>query len=185
MALATDAALVLGFAGLTALLAQFSIVTSWSPVPITGQSLSVLLAGATLGTARGGLSMLAYWVIGMIVPFAWFANGNHGWGDAVGVTAGYLVGFVLAAMFVGYMAERRQDRNLLTSVSAMLFASAIIYVLGTVWLQYKLGVPWHTNEVDPGATAMQYGVYPFLIGDLVKLLIAGAVAPTAWKLFSE
>ena len=185
MVVARDAALVLGFAGLTALLAQFSVTTGFSPVPITGQSLSVLLAGATLGSARGALSMAAYWLIGMAVPFAWYADGNHGWEVATGATAGYLVGFIVAAAFVGLMAERRQDRDFATSVPAMLMASVIIYALGVVWLKYELNVPWHTGPVDnPGANAMNWGVYPFLIGDLVKLLIAGAATPLAWKLFS-
>jgi biotin transport system substrate-specific component len=180
-----DAVLVLGFAGLTALLAQFSIVTAWSPVPITGQTLGVLLAGATLGSFRGGLSMAVYWLIGMISPFAWYASGNHGWESATGGTMGYLVGFIIAAAFVGHMAERHQDREFATSIPAMLFASVIIYGFGVAWLKYNLDVPWHTNAAEPSKTAMNWGVYPFLIGDLVKLTIAGAATPAAWKLFSK
>ncbi|MFM8650010.1 MAG: biotin transporter BioY, partial [Actinomycetota bacterium] len=75
---------VVGFAVLTALLAQVRIHLGFTPVPITGQTLAVLLAGTTLGSRRGALSMALYWVIGMVVPFGWYSNATHGWEVASG-----------------------------------------------------------------------------------------------------
>lgn len=183
LVIARDAVLVIGFAVLTAVCAQFTFKLSFTPVPITGGTFAVLLAGATLGTGRGTLSMSLYWLVGMVMPFAWFQGGGHGWEAATGVTGGYLVGYIAAAALVGYLAERKQDRNFASSISAMLLGSVIIYVLGVAWLKYDLNVPWHTNAAVPGKTAMAFGVTPFLIGDLIKLTLAAAVTPAAWKLF--
>src|SRR5688572_29058787 len=105
-----DAALVVGFAVLTAVLAQVRIGLSFTPVPVTGQTLGVLLAGATLGAGRGAASMGLYWIAGIFMPVAWYASDDSGrsidagWNIATGVTAGYLFGFVLAAAAVGYLA---------------------------------------------------------------------------------
>ena len=109
--------LVLGFALLTAGLAQFEIHLAFTPVPITGQTLGVLLAGATLGPVLGSSSQLLYWLMGMIgLPF--YAGGKSGWTQATGATMGYFVGFILAAAAIGYLAQRRNDRNFASSFAA-------------------------------------------------------------------
>lgn len=183
-ALVRDAALVAGFAVFTALLAQIRINLSFTPVPITGQTLGVLLAGAALGWRRGGLSQLLYWAAGVFMPVAWYADDqtgssvSAGWKVATGTTAGYFVGFVVAAAVVGYLAEQRQDRNFATSIPAMLAGTAIIYILGALWLAHRLDIPVTSGD---GVSALDYGVTPFLVGDLFKLLIAGAITPIAWK----
>jgi biotin transporter BioY len=182
LSLIRDIALVLGFAGFTALLAQVKIHLGFTPVPITGQTLAVLLSGTVLGWKRGMLSQLAYVLIGLVVPFSWYA-GSHGWKVASGTSGGYLVGFIIAAAIVGYLAERKQDRHFATSVSAMLLGTAIIYTLGAAWLAHKLNVPV-ANGKD-GKNAIAYGVAPFLIGDAVKMLIAAGITPAAWKLFDR
>ena len=169
---------VVGFAVLTALLAQVRIHLGFTPVPITGQTLAVLLAGTTLGARRGAASMALYWLIGMVVPFGWYSNATHGWEVATGATGGYLFGFIVAAFAVGLLAERGQDRNLLTSVPAMLMGTFVIYVFGVAWLAHKIGVPVFDGE----KTAVSLGVVPFLAGDIVKLAIAGLVGPASWKL---
>ena len=168
-------ALVVGFALLTAALAQFELTLSFTPVPITGQTLGVLLAGGTLGWRLGATSQLLYWVFGLVgLPF--YAGGTGGWTNGTGATMGYLVGFVVAAGAIGYLAERKQDRNLASSWSAMALGSIIIYAFGAGWLAHKLNVPVATGETN----ALSLGVTPFLIGDLIKLLIAGSLLPATW-----
>ena len=176
-AIVRAAALALTFALLTALLAQFEWKLSFTPVPITGQTLGVLLAGGTLGWRTGAASQLLYWLLGMIgLPF--YAGGKGGWADATGATMGYFVGFVAAAGVIGYLAARRQDRNFASSLSAMALGSIIIYVFGAGWLAHKLHIPVATGETN----ALTLGVTPFLIGDLIKLVLAGALLPSVWAL---
>jgi biotin transport system substrate-specific component len=166
-------ALVVGFALLTALLAQITIPLWFTPVPITGQTFSVLLAGAVLGWRAGAASMSLYWVLGATgLPF--YAEARGGWQVATGATGGYLVGFVVAAALIGYLAERRQDRGIATAVPAFIAGTVVIYLFGVAWLARQLGV---------GATeAMELGLVPFVIGDLVKAALAGVALPTAWRL---
>jgi biotin transport system substrate-specific component len=169
-ALTRDALLVAGGAGLTGLAAQVSIVTPLSPVPFTLQTLTVLVTGAALGTARGALSMLLYLLVGMAgVP--WFAGHTHGVG---GPAFGYLLGFVLAAGLVGALARRGADRHVVSTVLLMVAGSAVIYVVGTVWL---------AHDLDLGlAKAFDLGVRPFLATDAIKLGIAALAFPAAWRL---
>jgi biotin transport system substrate-specific component len=183
--LARDGALVAGFAVLTALFAQIRIDPGFTPVPITGQTFAVLLAGTALGWQRGALSQAVYWIAGIFMPVAWFADDQSGasirggWQIATGTTAGYLAGFVVAAALVGYLAERGQDRDLATSVPAMLAGTATIYACGVLWLAYELDIPISpTGDGEPNAIAL--GLTPFLVGDVVKLLVAGALTPAAW-----
>ncbi len=178
--LVRTATLVTGFALLTAALAQFRIHLGFTPVPITGQTLGVLLAGAALGWRSGALSQALYWVLGLIgLPF--YAGGKSGWEDGTGTTFGYFVGFVLAAAAIGYMAERKQDRNLVSSIAAMAFGSVVIYACGVAWLAHKLNIPVATGDVN----AISLGVTPFLIGDAIKMLLAGAALPAAWALTDD
>jgi biotin transport system substrate-specific component len=169
-------ALVVGGALLTAAAAQISIRLPFTPVPITGQTFAVLLVGGALGWRRGGLSQLLYVALGAAgLPFyAPNADGvRGGWEVATGATAGYLAGFVVAAALVGWLSERGQDRRLDTSIPAMLAGTAVIYVLGVSWLAYDLSLD--------SQTALANGFTPFVIGDALKLLLAGAVLPTAWR----
>jgi biotin transport system substrate-specific component len=167
-----DALLVVGFAGLTALAAQLTIKLPFTPVPITGQTFAVLATGTALGWRRGLLSQLLYVAVGLVgLPV--YADGAHGWAQLTGASGGYLVGFIVAAALVGALCERRQDRSLLTSVPAMLAGSAVIYAFGLPWLAHSLHVS--------GVKAVELGLAPFLIGDTVKLLLAGGIAPAAWR----
>ncbi|MHB1089804.1 MAG: biotin transporter BioY, partial [Ilumatobacteraceae bacterium] len=100
-AIMQDAALVVGFALLTALAAQIEIPLGFTPVPLTGQTFAVLLAGAALGLRRGALSQLVYWASGLVgLPF--YSGGKSGWQVGTGATMGYLVGFIVAAGAIGY-----------------------------------------------------------------------------------
>ena len=169
-------ALVVGFALLTALAAQISFPLPWTPVPVSGQTFAVLLAGAALGWRAGGASQLLYLVLGAVgLPF--YADGSSGWEVVAGSTGGYLVGFVAAAALVGRLAERGQDRALLTSVPAMLAGTAVIYLFGVTWLAHVLDIS--------AATAVEKGLAPFVLGDAVKLAAAGALLPAAWRLAGQ
>ena len=144
-----------------------------SPLMATTYAPAVLLSGAALGSLAGGASQLLYVALGLVgLPF--YAGGASGWETATGATGGYLVGFVLAAAFVGYLAERRQDRNVATAVPAFLTGNAIIYVVGIPWLAYR---------VDGSLIeALELGFVPFVAGDLLKIALAGLLLPVAWKL---
>ena len=175
-----SAALVVGFALLTAALAQVKISLGFTPVPITGQTLAVLLAGTSLGMSRGAASQLVYWLMGLVgLPF--YSGGESGWESGTGATLGYLMGFIVAAAVVGYLAERRHDRQVLSSLSAMAFGTVIIYTMGALWLAYDLGVPVANGEQN----AVTMGVTPFLVGDLIKMTIAGLAAPAVWATVSK
>lgn len=165
--------LVVGFALFTALMAQIEFPLWFTPVPITGQTFAVLLAGAALGWRAGLTSQALYVGLGAVgLPF--YSGGNGGWNVVTGATGGYLVGFIAAAALIGYLAEREQDRSIATAMPAFLAGSALIYLFGVTWLAHSLGV---------GATeAMELGMVPFVIGDLVKVALAGVALPAAWKL---
>lgn len=166
-------ALVVGFALLTALMAQVRLPLPFTPVPVTGQTFAVLLSGAALGWRLGVASQGLYVALGTLgLPF--YAGGNSGWEYATGPTGGYLVGFVAAAFVVGHLAERRQDRTVATAVPAFLTGTVIIYLFGVSWLAWSLGV----GAVE----AMGLGMVPFVVGDLVKVVLAGVALPAAWKL---
>jgi biotin transport system substrate-specific component len=175
---ATSALLVLGGAGFVALFAQISIQLPFTPVPVTGQTFAVLLVAASLGLVHGTLAMLAYILMGTVgLPV--FADQAHGWDVVIGATGGYLIGFLVAGALVGGLAERRWDRSVSSSVSAMLTGSVIIYLAGLVWLSAWLG----DNGFDNGLNAtLEAGLYPFIAGDIVKLYLAAALLPLAWRL---
>ena len=167
---------VVGFAALTAMAAQIAIPLPFTPVPITGQTLVVLLSGAALGSRAGASSQMLYVLVGAVgAPI--YAEGAGGWEAATGATAGYLVGFVAAAYVVGLLAERKQDRTFASSLPAFLLGSVIIYAIGITWLMRFL-------EVD-FAVALGLGFAPFVVGDLIKLLIAAGATPLAWRLVGK
>jgi biotin transport system substrate-specific component len=174
-----DVVAVVGFALLTAGAAQVSFSLGFTPVPISGQTFAVLLAGGALGSQLGAASQLLYVAMGAIgLPF--YTDAQGGWEVATGSTAGYLVGFIVAAYAVGWLAERGQDRQLATSITAFVAGSVIIYVLGVAWLAYDLNVPITAEFGEPSAIA--YGVTPFVVGDILKAVLAGALLPAAWRL---
>ena len=126
------------------------------------------------------MSQGLYWMMGLVgLPF--YANGDGGWKLGTGSTMGYLVGFVLASALIGYLAERRADRNIASSLSAMAIGTVVIYVCGATWLAHTINVPVATGDTN----AISLGVTPFLLGDLLKMVIAGAIAPTAWAVLGR
>ena len=165
-----DVVLVIGAAVLTGLAAQVSIPLPFTPVPISLQTFTVVLSGAALGPIRGGLSMGLYLVAGMAgVP--WFAEQNSGFGFP---TFGYIVGFVLAATIVGWLARRGLDRTVPGTIGIMVLGNLVIYAFGVTWLASSLGVDLPTG--------LKLGAWPFLIGDGLKIAMAAGLLPAAWWL---
>jgi biotin transport system substrate-specific component len=165
-----DVLLVVGAAGFVGALAQISINLLFTPVPITGQTLGVLLAGTALGWRRAAASMALYAVAGVLgVP--WFAGATSGY---VGASFGYIVGFFFAATACGYLAERGVDRSPLRSVPAMIVGEIIIYAFGLTWLALDL----HLGA----AATLTDGFTPFVVGDAIKAAIAAGLLPVAWRL---
>jgi len=168
-----DAGLVLAGAGLVGIAAQISFtIPSISPVPYTLQTFAVLLVGASLGLVRGALAMALYLAAGLAF-MPWFAEGASGYAAAK-VTFGYLIGFIVAAGVVGYLSSRGNDRKFLGSTAEMFLGTLIIYAIGVPVLMNALNVDL--------ATGLEYGLYPFVITDTLKVLAAAGLLPLAWKL---
>jgi biotin transport system substrate-specific component len=168
--LVADTILVVGAAGLVGLLAQISIHLSFTPVPITGQTLGVLLAGSALGWRRAGLSMSLYLVAGLAgVP--WFAGHASGY---AGATFGYLLGFIAAGMLLGWLAAKGSDRNIVRAAISMVLAEVLLYAIALPWLAVDLHVSL--------AKAFSLGMWPFVAGDVIKAALAGVALPSAWRL---
>ena len=189
--LAYDALVIVTGSLVVAALAQLSIKLPFTPVPITGQTLGVLLVGTSLGALRGGLALLVYLGWGAIgLPF--FAEGNSGteWLGATAATGGYLWGFVLAGAVVGWLAERGWDRNFGSAIGTFVIGEVIVFTFGVIWLAQAINVPIEASTpcnlaTGTGCDALQLGLYPFVIGDLLKLLIAAGALPAAWKLLGR
>lgn len=168
--------LVAAAAAITALAAQVRIPLPFTPVPITGQTFAVLLTGAALGWKLGSAGQLLYVAVGALgAPV--FTDGSAGIEVLTGATGGYLIGFIVAAGLIGRLAERRQDRSFATMFTAFIVGSAVIYLFGVVGLMASTG--W------PAVEAVEKGVVPFLLGDIVKAAAAGLLLPGAWRLLGD
>jgi len=188
--IARAVALIVLFSLITAGFARFSVHLPFTPVPITGHTLAVLLAGATLGSWRGAAALVLYAVEGTHFPvfsggdavFQWQAGSS---GYIFGITSGssglvwdlasggYIIGFIPAAFVVGYLCERGWDRKSWIIV-AMLAGNIVLYVPGLLQLSFFV----------PNDKVMEYGLYPFIVGDLIKLYIAAITVPVAWGLLN-
>ncbi len=172
--ISADIALVALGAMLTAGAAQISI-PMW-PVPITGQTFAVLLVGAALGATRGAISMAFYVLLGAVgLPV--FAAGKSGF--VFGPTLGYLFGFIAAGAVVGFFAEREIGRKWFSVAIGFVAGNAIIYAFGLPWLSIFLGANSWPNDLNATLAA---GLYPFLLGDAIKIAIASTLLPGAWAL---
>ena len=175
LALVADAFLVAAGVTLIALSAQVSIPLPNTPVPVTGQTFGVLLVGASYGAIRAFATMTAYLVVGGI-GYGVFAAHASGW-DVLrfsSATGGYLVGMLVAAAFVGALADRGWDRTVVWALVTMVLGNVVVYAFGYLWLQHALGLTalqtWHA------------GIRPFLPGDAIKIALAAGLLPAAWKL---
>ncbi|OGO43616.1 MAG: BioY protein [Chloroflexi bacterium RBG_16_60_22] len=168
-------ALALGMAALTGLLAQARVPLPWSPVPVTGQTFAVLLAGVLLGRWWGGLSLALYAGLG-IAGVPWFAGLHGGLAYLAGPTGGYIVGFILAALFLGYLTDKYvRSRSFLSMLGLMLLANFIlIYVPGL--LQLGLWLNLVKGEPASFSALLMMGAIPFIAGDITKAVVAALIA---------
>ena len=163
---------------LTAAAARISVPVPFSEVPFTFQPTVVLLGGLALGSRLGMGSQILYLLAGIagLPVFAASVTLPPGVLRLIGPTGGYLMSYPVAAFVAGYLAERGFDRRYRTSIVAMLVGLLVIYACGTIWL----GV--FTRGAQGIQAALAAGVYPFVIADIVKLLVAGGILPAFWRL---
>jgi biotin transport system substrate-specific component len=174
MNLLKDAALIIVSSILMCLAAKASIRLPYTPIDITLQTFVLLLVAAALGSKRGALAMILYLLEGAAgLPV--FSQGGGWLYLFVAPSAGYLWSYPVAAFVVGWFSERGLDRNLITAFIAMLLGSVIIYIGGVSWL-FLLVVNHNLN------LALQLGLYPFVVGDLIKIACVTALLPAAWQI---
>jgi biotin transport system substrate-specific component len=177
--LVTDIVLVAAGAALVSLAAQLTIPLPF--VPITGQTMAVLIVGASLGASRGGLSLALYALMGFVgLPvFSPQDDGSHLTGMAAlgGSTGGYIIGFILSAVLTGWLAQREWDRKILKAIATFLAGTAATFAIGLPWLAVWLGANGYANDLNAVLSA---GLYPFIVAGIVKALIAAGVIRLSW-----
>ncbi len=156
----------------TALLAQVSVPVPGSPVPVTGQTLAVVLTAASLGPARG-VSVQVVYILAALVGLPFYSEASGGWDVVVGATGGYVFGFIPAAYLIGLAARHGADRRFRTSVPLFVAGQAVVFAVGVPWLALATGMS--------AAQALEAGFYPFILGGLVKAAVAAAVLGGAWR----
>lgn len=163
-----------------ALLAQIAIPVPGSPVPVTGQTLAVLLIGTTYGARLGVLTFATYLLAGVAGAPIFAPSGtsaNHGIDRLIGATGGYLVGMLVASLVLGYLADRKADQKFRTSFPALLLGDAIIFTFGLLWLQRTLDLSW-SKTIAAGFT-------PFILGEALKIAITATSLPLVWRRISR
>ena len=210
-AITRNIVLMLGFASFVALSAQIAVRLPWTTVPITVQTFAVLVTGGALGMRRGAGALTIYMLMGItflpvfapgsgVTDGSWDLHfilpweGSHS--SILNMTSGgYIVGFILAAGLTGYLAERGWDRKQWVHLS-MFLGNAIIYVPGLLWLGYLIATDWihpaagvPLGELIAGSSILDKtlvgGLYPFIVGDMMKLFLASLTLPTAWALAAK
>ncbi|MFT5798019.1 MAG: biotin transport system substrate-specific component [Candidatus Azotimanducaceae bacterium] len=172
MRLAKQAALVV--LGIAVLAVAAKIKVPMWPVPITMGTFAVLSIGAAYGTRLGLVTIFGYMLIGALGfdVFAGSTAEKFGLEYMIGGTGGYLVGYVLATVLLGYLARLGWDRSAPKMALAMVLGNALIYIPGLIWLGMLFG--WDKP-------ILAWGLTPFLVGDVVKLVLAAALFPAIWK----
>jgi biotin transport system substrate-specific component len=170
---ARDAGLVALGVLFTALLAQVAIPVPGSPVPITGQTLAVVLTAAALGPVRG-VAVQAGYIAAAAVGLPFYSEASGGIDAVLGATGGYVLGFLPAAYLMGLAARRGFDRRLWQSAPLFIAGQAVIFAVGVPWLALSTGMS--------ASQALDAGFYPFILGGIVKAAVASAVLGGAWAL---
>ena len=165
---------VLGIAALT-IMAKVQVFMPGNPVPITLGTFGVLTIGAAYGPRLGLATILGYMALGAAGATV-FAGEKAGLTYMMGGTGGYLVGYVLATVALGFAAAKGWDRNIALMALAMLIGNALIYVPGLLWLN---------GFAESWAQTLQWGITPFLIGDALKLCLAALLLPAVWTLVGK
>jgi biotin transport system substrate-specific component len=172
----THALFILGGTVFIAAMAQIAIPVPGSPVPVTGQTLAVLLVGTTYG-ARLALATFATYLLAAIAGAPLFApsatSANHGIDRLLSATGGYLVGMLVAAFLLGLLADRRADQKFKTSFPALILGDAVIFAFGLLWLNYSLELSW--------SATISAGLTPFIFGEVLKIAIVATSLPLIWR----
>lgn len=171
-----NVALILSGAVFTAYAAQL-VIPMW-PVPITAQTLAVLLVGSVLGATRGAISLIVYFSMGAVGLPVFSAATSLSFGP----TFGYLVGFIAAAAVVGYLSQRGWHKSVAGVLGSFAIANSVIYLFGLPWLAFVLGSLGAANDLASVAAA---GLAPFILGDVIKMTVAAALLPLAWKFLGK
>ena len=172
----THALFIVGGTAFIAAMAQVSLPVPGSPVPVTGQTLAVLLVGTTYG-ARLGVATFSTYMLAGIAGAPIFAGGTYGIDRVLGATGGYLFGMLLASAVLGFLAERRADQKFSTSFPALLLGNLIIFLFGLTWLHFSLDLTW--------AKTFSMGLTPFILGEALKIAIVATSLPLVWRKISE
>jgi biotin transport system substrate-specific component len=171
----TQALFVMGGVGFITVMAQVAIPVPGSPVPVTGQTLAVLLIGTTYG-ARLGLVTFATYLLAGVAGAPIFAGSTHGIEKVIGATGGYLVGMLIASFLLGYLADRKADQKFKTSFPALLAGDAVIFFFGLTWLHFSLDLSW--------SATIAAGLTPFIFGEALKIAITATSLPLVWRKIS-
>ena len=174
-ALSNAVLVVSGVLGLAAL-AQIAIPVPGSPVPVTGQTLGVLILGTAYGSTLG-VTTFAMYILAGIAGAPVFANSGHGLERIVGATGGYLIGMLVATFVLGQLARFRLDQKFVTALPSMLIGTVITFSFGLVWLYQYTGQSW--------SWTVNAGLTPFIVGEVLKIAIAGTSLPIIWRLVNR
>jgi biotin transport system substrate-specific component len=174
-ALSNAVLVVSGVLGL-AVLAQIAVPVPGSPIPVTGQTLGVLILGTTYGSSLG-FTTFAVYILAGIAGAPVFADGRHGLDRLIGASGGYLIGMLVATFVLGQLARFRLDQKFLTALPSMLIGTILTFVFGLFWLHQYTGKSWSWT-IDNGLT-------PFIIGEILKIAIAGTSLPAIWRVVNR
>ena len=174
-ALSNAVLVVSGVLGLAAL-AQLAIPVPGSPIPVTGQTLGVLILGTTNGSTLG-FSTFALYILAGIAGAPVFANSGHGLDRIVGASGGYLVGMLIATFVLGQLARFRLDQKFLTALPSMLIGTITTFSFGLIWLHQYTGESW--------VWTIEKGLTPFIVGEVLKIAIAGTALPAIWQVVNR
>jgi biotin transport system substrate-specific component len=159
-----------------AALAQIALPVPGSPVPVTGQTLGVLILGTAYGSTLGVTTFALYILVG-IAGAPVFANSGHGLDRIVGATGGYLIGMLVATFVLGQLARFRLDQKFLTALPSMLIGTITTFSFGLVWLHQYTGESW--------SWTLNAGLTPFIVGEIFKIAIAGTSLPAIWRVVNR
>lgn len=172
----TQALFIVGGVSFIAAMAQIAVAVPGSPVPVTGQTLAVLLIGTTYG-ARLGITTFATYLLAGIAGAPVFAPSataaNHGLARLTSATGGYLIGMLVASFVLGYLADRKADQKFATSYPALLLGNVIIFGFGLTWLHLSLDMSW--------SQTIAAGLTPFIFGEVLKIAIVATSLPLIWR----
>lgn len=174
--LITNSALAFGGVAFLAVMAQIALPIPGSPVPVTGQTLGALLIGASYGRALGATTFALYLGIG-IAGAPIFSQQGHGIAKVVGPTGGYLIGMFLATIVLSFLASKKWDKKISTSILSMLIGQVLIFIPGLIWLQQSTGKDW--------SWTINAGLTPFIFGEILKLAIAASALPVLWRVVDK